>query len=181
MFLFRIKKIYPLTLIELTVAFSLMGIVLFFLFSTLQNSSALSRKVAEVRPKVLTRDQCFQRLMHISSSIDPETLTFEEEEDNPKKITFSFVNGLDVERAYSGNVTGTLKLEKGALFLEVLPKEPNLPPRQELLLNGIEDFSWETETPSLILLTVTEKDQRTTLFPLFISKIDGFSLQKGEK
>jgi hypothetical protein len=150
------KRKQAFTLIEVALSFSILSIIILFLFSTFRSSIVLSSKVEHVRHLIFSRYHIHERLSQmffkIDSCINPllelgESAFYTKETretTSPSSLYFTFDNGIDPEEEFSGMVCAHLFLENTTLFLEMWPmKEKNSSKRRcEELFKKIDSLSF---------------------------------------
>jgi type II secretory pathway component PulJ len=127
------KKKKPFTLLEISLAFSILSLILVFLFSTFRSCILLSSQVDHVRHLIFSRHHLHERLsqlfLKVESCVNPlleigeqAFYTPETSADSlPSSLYFAFDNGVDPEIEFCGIVYGHLFVEQGHLILEVSP------------------------------------------------------------
>ena len=168
----KIRRKLPLTLIEVCIAFGLVSIISFVLFSTFKNTTKMNIKVEKIKPYVIQRKNVYQRLIQVFSHACTDTISISDGE-----LQFSFNNGLDRELIYSGLVKGALFVNKDSeLVLSIWGKDSV---RDEILLKGVKSADWDLSTPGVLLVNVEEeKTAQNIAYSFFLPRVseDGYQL-----
>lgn len=150
----RIRRKKTFTLLETALAFSILAIILAFLFMTLRSSSSLSSKIDLAQRLIFSRYHLHERLAHtlckieLCSNIQVEhgasALYTAPSEGGPQALHFVFHNGVDPEEAFTGPLHGKLYLDHHSLFLDISPMDASgtHPIRRELLCTHISSLEW---------------------------------------
>ena len=122
-----------------------MGIILAFLFSSMQRSSQLETKIETARTHLLERQHLQARLQDLFLSMTKlYTKRFPKEKCDSLVMTFD--NGIDPEPHFSGQVLGRIFLdEQKNLCLGLWPIEKinsKNPWRKEILFSQVENFAF---------------------------------------
>lgn len=160
----RLTRKKSFILLEVLLAFSILSMILAFLFNSLRTSALLNEKCDRLRQIFFTRYHIQERLSQIFSNIEPCLAPLLEKgesafytSDQPcLSLYFTFNHGIDPEEAFTGYVQGHLFLDKNALILELTPTDPRYPTqkRREVLLTGAQSLSFLFyQRPALIQRT----------------------------
>lgn len=164
-----IKRKTPFTLIEVLIALSLVGVLLYTLFSSLVTTTKIAKELSTVKPAVLEKSFAYQRLTSIISQAPIENISLKKKgsEEEYSILDLTFLNPIDPEFIYSGEVKGEISLIDKTITLSIWPKEEGHPLRREPLLQGVDKIVFEKEYASHILLHVTRGETQETfaLFP----------------
>ena len=171
----KIARRSPLTLIEVSIAFGLIALIVFILFSSFKNSVYLSREVEQIKPKVIERQLIYQRLIQVFSFSDPNSI---EQDKESNEISFTYENGVDPSLTYSGRVKARIFLDRNKnLILETFPLSETSPTRKEILFKEIEELEWDLSMKDIITMKV---DQISYAFFLPKTEERGYPLKKEE-
>jgi hypothetical protein len=145
------------TLLELSVAFSLISIIVFFLLVGLKNFFFMEKKIERAKEDMMQNMHLQIRCNHLFSQLLPSsfltrgtpalyTSLFPKETQNC--LICAFDNGLDPDPKFSGPVLGRIFLNKNKelhLILWPLEKDGSIPTiyREEKLLTNVEKISFE--------------------------------------
>lgn len=163
-----LKKKHPFTLIEVTLAFSILSIIVVFLLSTFRSSITLSLKVDKARHLLLSRHHVMERLSQtlsrVEGCINPliekgESAFYTEEKlknTSSSSLYFAFNNGIDPEEDFTGMVHGKLYIQDNMLLLEEWPMEEKKSAKRrcERLFSHVKEISFTFyKRPSLLKTT----------------------------
>ncbi|MEI8300396.1 MAG: type II secretion system protein [Chlamydiota bacterium] len=151
-------------LLEILLAFSILSMILAFLFNSLKTSALLNTKCDTLQRFFFTRHHIQERLSQIFSNIEPCLAPLLEKgesafytcEEPCLSLYFTFNHGIDPEESFTGTVQGRIFLEKNTLILELTPTDPHylLQKRREILLTNVESLSFLFyQRPSLVQRT----------------------------
>lgn len=137
-------------LFELLIAFSLMGILLSFLFSYLVQTMKLEKKMETLRERVFEREKLQITLQNLFLSLTSDStlpalyIDTIEEEKNPSLIAY-FDHGIDPDPLFSGKVMARIYLDpqknlKLALF--PIQEEGKQLWREEILAKNVKSYAF---------------------------------------
>jgi len=168
---------HPLTLIEVSIAFGIVAIIMFILFSCFKNSVLLTKKVENVKPQVIKEQIVYQRLIQVFSFTDPETINIQKVEGcSSKALIFSFENGVDPSLTYSGMIKAKLFLNHDHnLIFEMWPAKGEGAHKEEILFSNVDELTWDLSTKDILVMKVQE-----TSYAFFLPKTieKGYSIHK---
>jgi hypothetical protein len=157
------------TLIETALSFSILALILLFLFSTLRSSITLSSKVDHARELILNRYHVHERLSQLFTQLESSVRLpleykqlplYTEVLEQSEILHFIIDNGIDPEEAFTGPLHASLYLDQHCLFLELEPitGKHKLHKRRELLLKNIKTLSWNFyKKPSMLNTHTTSR------------------------
>lgn len=179
-----------LTLLEVLIAMSLIGIILGFLFPHFRNLAISKARIEKLESEVFPIKHAHQRLNTVFNHIWNHVTALYTEEN---RLDFYQLNGIDEEEDFCDLVSMSLEVKNKKLILTkkaLMYVDP--PKREEILLEGVLDMKWRfylqgknfkiektyEEPHSLpfmfdIILTLENKKIVTLpifLYPLFESK-----------
>jgi hypothetical protein len=146
---------HPFTILELSIAFSLIATIVFFLLIGTRNFLLFEKKIEIAKEEVQEHLHVQIRLEHIFSQLIPSsfipnataplyTSPFPKEKE--KSLVCIFDNGLDPDPKFSGPVLSRIFLSNQEIHLVIWPleKDGSIPNvwREEMLLTGIDTFSF---------------------------------------
>lgn len=204
------RKKLPLSLLEITIAMSLVALLFSALFYGYQVMARKRINMQQKKQHLLLKNMMFTRLSQIFAKISAQN---ESDEKNGEWIfvtipspaahglalVFTYDNGIDPDPAFCGNVRAMLYLSKqNALCLVTWSSAKD--PRKEVLLEQCAELrfeffdveqkkwipNWEKDDitlPSMVRLFVKEhsSDAKAQIFPLFIPKIEPIILYHSQE
>lgn len=165
----KILQKRPLTLIEVCIAFGIIAVCFYIVFSNFQTSSKLITKTEAVTVEISKRQYLMQRLTSVFETVERKSLTLEEKRVGAETVdylTCVFENGLDRELIFSGIRKAEIELVDAALTLRISSKDGSKT-REEVLIDHISSATWDLTTDCVIRLTLTDEEDET-LFYAFI-------------
>ena len=137
------KLARPITLMEVMLAFVILGIILYFLFSPFRETAIMNQKTENALQTAFSNHNIERRIIQLVSLLEDSF------ESDGKTLTFATSIGVDPETELSSSVNILLRTtEKEELVLDIWPKEEKKEKtkhlRSEVLLNGVNkiDFSF---------------------------------------
>lgn len=176
-------RTHHLTLMEIVVAFGLISIVLFTLFSCFTTYSKMQMQMETIRPIIIQKQMMYQRLSQIFSLAQTQSFqAVPQEEDANPTLTFSFDNGYDRSPEFSDDVKACIYLNHSSELVLQLCSNVDQSKRKEILQNHVHSVSWDLETKDLLILELQnkEKEMDTFAFLLPSSLEQGYPLKKKE-
>ena len=156
----------PFTLMEVSIAFSLVGIIVGLLMNSMRNSIVLAEEMGGVRKIVLERHKCYARLSQVFSQARGESFKLE-----GKTLLFTFENGVDPEMEFSGEVKGKVYIDKNKNFILTITSKKGSKERHEYLFPWVEGVEYEKINEDVLLLTLLDRDEKEVIFPCFLTKL----------
>lgn len=160
----------PLTLIEVCIALSLTGVVVYMLFSSLIQTARISTSLNTIKAHALETSYCYNRLLPIFSRTDSSSFTFEKDGNGAiSSLDFSFENGLDPALIFSGDIKASIHVDqKHNLILDLYAKDGSSI-QSEILLTNVDTFSWKPTLPFFLTLEITRFKIDSREFVFFFS------------
>lgn len=150
---------------EVSIAFSLIAIIVGLLMTSMRNSLFLAEEMGGVRKTVLERHKCYARLSQVFSTADAGSFKLE-----GKDLTFSFENGIDPEMDFSGEVDGRLYVDGNKNLILRLTSKKEGKERREALFPQVEEVEYEKIQEEILLITVVDRIGKEVAFPCFLTK-----------
>lgn len=168
-------KKYALTLIEVCIAFGIIAVCFYIVFSNFNVSSKLVARTEKAQIVSLQRQYLSERLHTVFEHLEPLSIQEEEKDLNGETISvlsFVFENGLDREMVFSGIRRGEIELKQGGkVVLSVFSKEGS-EVREEVLANDINSIEWDIDTKSVVQLTLTDKDNKSLSYAFILPRCE---------
>jgi|JI9StandDraft_1071089.scaffolds.fasta_scaffold11913_2 hypothetical protein len=160
---FKKNRRHPFTLMEASIAFTLVAIVTHLLMGFMRNTIFLAEEMSSIRKTVLARQKCYARLLQVFSQTTKDSLEVKEE-----ALTLSFENGLDRELLFSGLVGGEISLDSDKNLILTLRRKGRSESRIEYLFPNVESANFEGVGEGIFLVTVVDKKDKEIVFPCYI-------------
>ena len=155
----KIQKKFFFSLIEIIIATSLFGILIFSTTSLFFRYHQLSSKLNLIRPKVLERSLFFKKMTAISNTIDKKSINTKS--DNYKDyISFTFDNGIIDNAALSGACLCEIYRTEQQKIVYKISSNHHEHPRD--ILEGISSFTTKTDGNILYMFLVDTNNQKLT-------------------
>lgn len=168
----KIKRKSPLTLIEVCLAFGIIAVCFYIVFSNFTTTSKMIAKTEAATVKVQQKQYLMQRLTSVLEKTEKKSLQVEEKREGSETISFLslvFENGLDRELTFSGIRRGEIEVIDHALNLTIVSKEGD-EKRNERLLDGVIEANWDLETPSVAKLDLVLEDNEELSFAFILPR-----------
>ncbi len=153
----KIKR-RPLTLIEVCIAFGILAVCFSVVFSNLSISSKMLAKTEEARLQTMRNQYFYERVTSVVEHLSGDGFQVEERQvgsDTFSVVSFTYENGLDRERIFSGERRGEIELKEGEIILTTFSKEGD-EVREEILLSGIAEVKFDNKNPSVLRILTTD-------------------------
>lgn len=157
----KIKRKSPLTLIEVCLAFGIIAVCFYIVFSNFTTTAKMIAKAEEATIKMQQKQYLMERLTSILENVEKESLQVEEKREGSITAAFLslvFENGLDRELSFSGIRKGEIEVIDQMLKLSIFAKEGD-GKREEILFYGVKDVKWDLTTPSVVKLDLSLEEQ----------------------
>gem|GEM_PF-1390356 len=162
----------PVLLLELFLSFTLITLLIAFLFSSYRELGMVTSRVRSCKLKILPQYKVQLRLKQIFSKLT----RFSRQDEEHYLLMYN--SEIDLDPHFRGQIMGLLHLEKGTLYLTTWPQEGSRAfPRHELLASQIPSLSfsffdeekreWSEEYPKTkpFMMKIT---LGKTVMPLFL-------------
>ena len=151
-----------LTLIEVCIAFGIIAVCFYVVFSNFNISSKLIAKTEKARIVSMQKQFLCERLTYIFEHLEAGSLGIEEKKIDDNTVfflSFVFENGLDREMIFSGKRRGEIELNNlGELTLSIFSKQGDKT-RTEILIAQLKDVTWSLDTTAVVRLTTKDLEE----------------------
>ena len=169
----KIVRKAALTLIEVCIALSLMAIIVYTLFSSLLQTVKISHALDEMKNNALKASFFYDRMLHIFSHTNPESLQIERDA-AASKISFSFENGLDPALIFSGKINAEIFCDHNKNLILRMKSKDLKESRTEVLLDNVTECEWEPNLPFFVTFKVAMPGNLKREFVFFFSdRVEG--------
>jgi prepilin-type N-terminal cleavage/methylation domain-containing protein len=160
-----IKKTLRFTLIEVMIATSLFGILMFFSSSLFFRYQKLCYRLEEIRPLVFQRALFYEKMLEITSSIDLSSIK-KSSPYHSEYLSFIFDNGFKDNASFSGKILCEIYRTFDKELIYKLTSDDGKEIKRPLL-SSINSFSYSLEKKILsISLKDTDSNQLNYTFCL---------------